>query len=104
MKTLNPSDAEDERLEGRAPERRRHDRPGERADAEGGREEAERPRPDVQRVGGEQRHERVEVEPDQAEAGDDDEHDAHLPVVPAEGEPFARAREHLHAAVPARPG
>ena len=53
------------------PERRGHERADERAEAEGGREEAEALGADVQRLPGEQRHEHVEVEAD----GAHDRHD-----------------------------
>ena len=78
--------------------------PANAPEPERGREEAERPRVDVQRVGGEQRHERVEVEADEPDAGHDDEHGAHLRGrASANGEPFPRAREERDACDRARP-
>ena len=85
--------ADHERPERRPLERRRRDRAGERAEAERRREEAERARVDVQRVRREERHEGVEVEADEPDAGDDDEDGAHLGVAPGERQPLACSRE-----------
>ena len=71
--------------------------------AERRREQPEGAGADVQRVRGEQRHERVEVEADEPDARDDDEDGAHLTVAPGEGRALPRPREQRDAAIAARP-
>ena len=94
-----PDRAGAKRLERRSPGRRGRDRACEGAEAERGRQEPERPRIDVERVGGEKGHERVEVEADEADAGDDGEHRANLALVPRERQPLARSGEKRGVAV-----
>ena len=65
MRGAEADRAADEDACARLAEARGRERPGERAEAERGREDPERLGPGVERLRGEQRHEHVEVEADE---------------------------------------
>ena len=85
--------AADEDFPARSPERRREEAAGEGADPEAGAEDAERLRPGVESLGGEQRQDDVEVEADRREHGDQDQDLAQPRLTPRESERLPAAAQ-----------